>query len=266
MEQHHPKGVNHPDAGTARSSGIQSLAHEWQSGAAGAGLLPGRRPAAGGHGGAAADLPPWAGADGGAAVRRVELRGRVRPRVLRLVRVHAGLGQTLLALVPLATLLVAVVASAVCIAQAAVLVRRFPPVHPVTMNAVGMTTEAALTRRLSGTSRSSTPGLDRRSAAKRLPSATRDSASRWPPAPPLRRPRPAHLPRAPPGHETVGRPRRRPGHTAGPGPGGAVHIALGDHDLQGFIGPAEPHRHRVRAAVLTIGRQHCGERSMRRLL
>jgi drug/metabolite transporter (DMT)-like permease len=103
-----------------------------------------------------------------------------------LVRLHAGLGQTLLALVPLATLLLAVaqhqeplraaavagtflalagvavisqgavgasvplasllaaVASAVCIAQAAVLVRRFPPVHPVTMNAVGMTTGAAL--------------------------------------------------------------------------------------------------------------------------
>jgi len=73
--------------------------------------------------------------------------------------------------VPLASL-VAVVASAVCIAQAAVLVRRFPPVHPVIMNAVGMTTGAALTRRLSGTSRSSTPGLDRRSAAKRPPSAT----------------------------------------------------------------------------------------------
>ena len=103
-----------------------------------------------------------------------------------LVRLHAGLGQTLLALVPLATLLLAVVqgqerlrlaavvgtllalagvavisqgplgasvplgsllaalASAVCIAQAAVLVRRFPAVHPVTMNAVGMTTGAAL--------------------------------------------------------------------------------------------------------------------------
>ena len=103
-----------------------------------------------------------------------------------LVRLHAGLGQTLLALVPLATLLLAVaqgqerlrlaavigtllalagvavisqgplgasvplgsllaaVASAVCIAQAAVLVRRFPPVHPVTMNAVGMTTGAVL--------------------------------------------------------------------------------------------------------------------------
>ena len=103
-----------------------------------------------------------------------------------LVRLHAGLGQTLLALVPLATLLLAVaqrqerlravavvgtllalagvaiisqgsvgasvplaslvaaVASAVCIAQAAVLVRRFPPVHPVTMNAVGMGTGAVL--------------------------------------------------------------------------------------------------------------------------
>ena len=103
-----------------------------------------------------------------------------------LVRLHAGLGQTLLALVPLATLLLAVaqhqerlrlaavigtllalvgiavisqgplgasvplgsllaaLASAVCIAQAAVLVRRFPAVHPVTMNAVGMTTGAVL--------------------------------------------------------------------------------------------------------------------------
>jgi drug/metabolite transporter (DMT)-like permease len=103
-----------------------------------------------------------------------------------LVRLHAGLAQTLLALVPLATLLLAVtqrqerlramavvgtllalagvavisegavgaspplaslvaaVASAVCIAQAAVLVRRFPAVHPVTMNAVGMTTGAVL--------------------------------------------------------------------------------------------------------------------------
>jgi hypothetical protein len=39
---------------------------------------------------------------------------------------------------------VAAVASAVCIAQAAVLVRRFPPSTPVTMNAVGMTTGAAL--------------------------------------------------------------------------------------------------------------------------
>jgi drug/metabolite transporter (DMT)-like permease len=103
-----------------------------------------------------------------------------------LVRVHAGLGQTLLALVPLATLLLAVihrqerfrlaallgtilalagvavisgasvkgsvpllslvalVGSALCFAEAAVLVRRFPPVHPVVMNAVGMATGAAL--------------------------------------------------------------------------------------------------------------------------
>jgi drug/metabolite transporter (DMT)-like permease len=103
-----------------------------------------------------------------------------------LVSLHAGLGQTLLALVPLATLLLAVaqrqerlraaavagtllalagvalisqaplrasvpllsllaaVGSALCIAEAGVLVRRFPRVHPVTMNAVGMTAGAAL--------------------------------------------------------------------------------------------------------------------------
>lgn len=103
-----------------------------------------------------------------------------------LVQVHAGLGQTLLALVPLATLLLAVVqrqerlrpaavvgtflglvgiaiitrdplrqavpllsllavlGSVLCFAQAAVLVRRFPPVHPVVMNAVGMAAGAAV--------------------------------------------------------------------------------------------------------------------------
>jgi drug/metabolite transporter (DMT)-like permease len=102
-----------------------------------------------------------------------------------LVRLHAGLGQTLLALVPLATILLAVlwrqerfrveaiggallaiagiavmsrahvgavpflsvlalIGSAFCFAQAAVLVRRFPPVHPVTMNAVGMAVGSAL--------------------------------------------------------------------------------------------------------------------------
>ncbi len=103
-----------------------------------------------------------------------------------LVRVHAGLGQILLALVPLATLLLAVLqrqerlragavvgavlalagvalisraplgepvpllsllallGGALCFAQAGVLVRRFPPIHPVTMNAVGMTTGAAM--------------------------------------------------------------------------------------------------------------------------
>jgi drug/metabolite transporter (DMT)-like permease len=103
-----------------------------------------------------------------------------------LVQLHAGFGQILLALVPLATLLLAVierqerfrlaaaagaivalagiavmsrapvrdtvplisvlaaVGSALCFAQAAVLVRRFPPVHPVAMNAVAMATGAAL--------------------------------------------------------------------------------------------------------------------------
>jgi drug/metabolite transporter (DMT)-like permease len=102
------------------------------------------------------------------------------------VRVHAGLGQTLLAIVPLVTLLLAVLqrqerfrlgalvgavlaligigvlseaplqeavpllsllallGSAFCFAQAAIVVRRFPPVHPVTMNAVGMSVAAAL--------------------------------------------------------------------------------------------------------------------------
>jgi drug/metabolite transporter (DMT)-like permease len=102
------------------------------------------------------------------------------------VEIHAGLGQTLLALVPLATLflavvqrqetlrgvavvggivalggiavmsnatirddlpllsLLAIVGSAFCFAQAAILVRRFPPVHPVTMNAVGMAAGALL--------------------------------------------------------------------------------------------------------------------------
>lgn len=103
-----------------------------------------------------------------------------------LVRVHAGLGQTLLALVPLATLLLAVVqrqerlraaavvgtllglvgvglisrdplresvpllslfavlGSVLCFAEAAVLVRRFPPVHPVAMNAMGMMASAVV--------------------------------------------------------------------------------------------------------------------------
>jgi drug/metabolite transporter (DMT)-like permease len=103
-----------------------------------------------------------------------------------LVELHAGFGQTVLALVPLLALLLAVLhrqerlgaaalvgallallgiavmsraplresvpplsllaalASAFCFAEAAVLVRRFPAVHPVTMNAVGMATGAAL--------------------------------------------------------------------------------------------------------------------------
>ena len=103
-----------------------------------------------------------------------------------LVRVHAGLGQILLALVPLVTLLLAVaerqerlrrtalvgavvallgvivmsrtplregvpllsllagIGSSLCFAQAAIVVRHFPPVHPVAMNAIGMATGAAL--------------------------------------------------------------------------------------------------------------------------
>jgi drug/metabolite transporter (DMT)-like permease len=102
------------------------------------------------------------------------------------VKVHAGLGQTLLAVVPLATLMLAVLqrqerlragailgavlalvgiavlsraplreaipllsllallAGALCFAQAAIVVRRFPSVHPVTMNAVAMGTAAVL--------------------------------------------------------------------------------------------------------------------------
>lgn len=103
-----------------------------------------------------------------------------------LVRIHAGLGQTLLALVPLATLLLAVLqrqerlriagvvgtllsivgigvvsgvsgsesvpalsllavlGAVLCFAQATVLVRHFPPVHPVTANAVGMAAGAMI--------------------------------------------------------------------------------------------------------------------------
>jgi drug/metabolite transporter (DMT)-like permease len=40
--------------------------------------------------------------------------------------------------------LLAALGSTLCIAQATVLVRRFPPVHPVTMNAVAMTAGAAV--------------------------------------------------------------------------------------------------------------------------
>lgn len=103
-----------------------------------------------------------------------------------LVRIHAGLGQTLLALVPLVTLLLAVLqrqerlrgaavagtvlsfagiavisgisgresvpvlsllavlGAVLCFAEATVLVRWFPPVHPVTTNALGMAAGAAI--------------------------------------------------------------------------------------------------------------------------
>lgn len=101
------------------------------------------------------------------------------------VRIHAGLGQTVLAIVPLVTLLLAVLqrqerfrlaalggsllalagiavlsqapvrevpllsllallAAALCFAEAAIVVRRVPVVHPITMNAVGMGAAAVL--------------------------------------------------------------------------------------------------------------------------
>ena len=105
---------------------------------------------------------------------------------LALLELHAGFGQILLALVPLVTLLLAVLqrqerlraaalvgtlialagvalmsraplresvdplsllavaGAVVCFAQSAILVRRLPPVHPVTMNAVGLTTGAVV--------------------------------------------------------------------------------------------------------------------------
>lgn len=108
-----------------------------------------------------------------------------------LVSIHAGLGQTLLALVPLATLLLAVaqrqerlrlapvigtvlsvagigvisglsereavpvlsllavLGAVLCFAEATVLVRHFPPVHPLTTNAVGMAAGAAILLALS---------------------------------------------------------------------------------------------------------------------
>ncbi len=108
-----------------------------------------------------------------------------------LVRVHAGLGQTLLALVPLTTLLLAVLqrqerlrlaavvgtllsiagigvisgvsgseavpvlsllavlGAVLCFAQATVLVRQFPAVHPVTANGLGMAIGSAILLALS---------------------------------------------------------------------------------------------------------------------
>jgi len=50
---------------------------------------------------------------------------------------------TLRETVPAASL-VAALGSALCVAQATVLVRRFPPVNPVAINAVGMTVGAAI--------------------------------------------------------------------------------------------------------------------------
>jgi drug/metabolite transporter (DMT)-like permease len=132
------------------------------------------------------ELPRGRAAAGAALYGVLSFAGAFGLAYYGLVRVHAGLGQTLLALVPLATLLLAVaqgqerlrrrgilgavialagiavmsrtplrgdvpvlsllaiLGSVVCFAQAAVLVRRFPPLHPITMNAVAMAAGAAL--------------------------------------------------------------------------------------------------------------------------
>jgi drug/metabolite transporter (DMT)-like permease len=127
----------------------------------------------------------------GALVYGLFIGGAFAVAYYALLRVHAGLAQTILALVPLATLLLAVaqrqerlraapvvgtllalggivlisgisdresvpylsllavLGAMLCFSQATVVVRMFPPVHPVTMNAVGMTVGAVLTIALS---------------------------------------------------------------------------------------------------------------------
>jgi drug/metabolite transporter (DMT)-like permease len=127
----------------------------------------------------------------GALVYGLFIGGAFACAYYALVRMHAGLSQTLLALVPLATLLLAVVqrqerlrgaavagtlvalvgiafisgvspqesvpalsllavlGAVLCFSQATVAVKQFPPVHPVTMNAVGMAAGAVLLLALS---------------------------------------------------------------------------------------------------------------------
>ena len=70
-------------------------------------------------------------------------RAALTGALLALAGVAVMSGEALSGPVPLPYLLAAI-GSAVCLAQAAVLVRGFPPVHPVTMNAVGMSVGAAL--------------------------------------------------------------------------------------------------------------------------
>lgn len=131
------------------------------------------------------ELPRGRGLAGAALFGVLNFAAGFALAYLALVELHAGFGQILLALVPLATLLLAVawrqehlraaavagtllalagvsvmsrtslqesvpllsvvaaLASAFCFAQGAVLVRRFPPLHPVTMNAIGMAIGAA---------------------------------------------------------------------------------------------------------------------------
>jgi drug/metabolite transporter (DMT)-like permease len=131
-------------------------------------------------------IPPAGALMGAALYGAFNFGGSFGFAYYALVSLHAGLGQTLLALVPLFTLLLAVaigqerlrlsavlgtlialagvalaslaplqasvpaqsvlaaLAGALCFAVAAVLVRRLPFVHPVTMNGVGMVCGAAL--------------------------------------------------------------------------------------------------------------------------
>jgi drug/metabolite transporter (DMT)-like permease len=130
-------------------------------------------------------LPRGRALGGSAVFGLLNFGGAFALAYVALVELHAGFGQILLALVPLVTLLLAVLqrqerlrvvavagalialtgvalmsqapledsvpplsllavgGSILCIAQAAVLVRRLPPVHPVAMNAIGMSAGAA---------------------------------------------------------------------------------------------------------------------------
>jgi drug/metabolite transporter (DMT)-like permease len=125
-------------------------------------------------------LPRGRAFTGSVAFGLLNFAGAFSLTYLALLELHAGFGQILLALVPLATLLLAVLqrqerlrgaavagtlialagvalmsqaplresvsllsllavlGAVLCFAQSAVLVRRLPPVHPVTMNAVGL--------------------------------------------------------------------------------------------------------------------------------
>jgi drug/metabolite transporter (DMT)-like permease len=137
-------------------------------------------------------LPRGQALAGSAVFGLLNFAGAFALAYVALVELHAGFGQILLALVPLVTLLLAVLerqerlramavagtlialagvalmsetslhdsvpllsllavgGSILCIAQAAVLVRWLPPVHPVAMNAVGMSAGAVVLVLVSG--------------------------------------------------------------------------------------------------------------------
>jgi drug/metabolite transporter (DMT)-like permease len=132
------------------------------------------------------ELPRGRALAGAAVYGALNFAGAFALAYYALVHLYAGFGQLILAIVPLATLLLAVVerqetiratalvgallaaagiavmsseplrgdvpplaivaalGSAACFAQAAVAVRHFPQVHPVTLNAVGMTVATPL--------------------------------------------------------------------------------------------------------------------------